>query len=96
MHFLIFRSLEAFVWYEIGSGFANQMVKWNTKAREDFDKLLAKAKETNECGYFGIFFLLFCGMATTFFLAISHNILDENLVCIRNYSLLNIGFFIVN
>ncbi|CAI9090707.1 OLC1v1025532C1 [Oldenlandia corymbosa var. corymbosa] len=36
----------------LGAVFANQMVKWDAKSREDLDKLLAKAKEANERRYF--------------------------------------------
>lgn len=36
----------------LGAVFANQMVKWDAKAQEDLDKLLAKAKEANERRYF--------------------------------------------
>lgn len=52
---------------------ANQMVKWDAKAQEDLDKLIAKAKEANERRYFGIlpflsgpvflsFFIIFFGL----------------------------------
>ena len=45
----------------LGVVLANQMVKWDAKAQEDLDKLLAKAKEANERRYFGtsFIFLLF-------------------------------------
>ncbi|XP_071922259.1 uncharacterized protein [Coffea arabica] len=36
----------------LGVVLANQMVKWDAKAQEDLDKLLAKAKEANERRYF--------------------------------------------
>ncbi|CDP04100.1 unnamed protein product [Coffea canephora] len=36
----------------LGAVLANQMVKWDAKAQEDLDKLLAKAKEANERRYF--------------------------------------------
>ena len=39
----------------LGAVAANQMVKWDAKAQEDLDKLIAKAKQANERRYFGIF-----------------------------------------
>ncbi|KAL3523199.1 hypothetical protein ACH5RR_016033 [Cinchona calisaya] len=36
----------------LGAVFANQMVKWDAKAQEDLNNLLAKAKQANERRYF--------------------------------------------
>lgn len=48
----------------LGAVFANQLVKWDVKLKEDLDVMLAKARAANERRYFGIlssflFFLVY-------------------------------------
>lgn len=43
----------------LGAVFANQLVKWDVKLKEDLDVMLAKARAANERRYFGIILFSF-------------------------------------
>lgn len=47
----------------LGAVFANQLVKWDVKLKEDLDVMLDKARAANERRYFGISFFSFFGFS---------------------------------
>ncbi|CAB79015.1 putative protein [Arabidopsis thaliana] len=50
----------------LGAVFANQLVKWDVKLKEDLDVMLAKARAANERRYFGIYYpLLVFGLSAS-------------------------------
>lgn len=50
----------------LGAVFANQLVKWDVKLKEDLDVMLAKARAANERRYFGIILFSFLLLSALF------------------------------
>lgn len=42
----------------LGAVFANQLVKWDVKLKEDLEVMLDKARAANERRYFGMFSII--------------------------------------